>query len=293
MISAASSMQLRTILVAVSGGAASQEAINAACRLARRFESHLEGMHVAVHPEVPNWPASRTATRALSDAIRREADAAAATARQMFDAAADRHGLPLIDAERRSSVSIWGASACWRQETGLDTRAVARRARLFDLVVLGRSSRAVRQASSLTVEHTLLEAGRPVLVVGAPALEKLGDAIALAWNDTAQASRALSAAMPLLKDASRTHILCFGDARMGELLQQLEWYGIRATGHRFPPLSRQRVETGELLLAATRDCQADLLVMGAYGHAPWWESLFGGATREVLNKESFPILLAH
>lgn len=65
--------------------------------------------------------------------------------------------------------------------------------------------------------------------------------------------------------------------------------------HRTPlrPLSQQRVETGELLLSVTRDCQADLLVMGAYGHAPWWESVFGGATREVLNKETFPILLAH
>lgn len=288
-------MQFRTILVAVSGGGASHSAVETACRLARRFHSHLEGLHVAVQPAVPTWPTARAATRALSDAIRRETDGAAAAARQIFDAAVDRHGLPFIEAAVRDKASrpTSGASASWRQESGSDTLAVARRARLFDLVVLGRSSRAVRQPSSATVERTLLEAGRPVLVVGTPALDKLGDAIALAWNDSPQASRALSAAVPLLKEASRTHILCFGDARMDELIQHLGWYGVHATGHRFRPLSQQRVETGELLLSATRDCQADLLVMGAYGHPPWWESLFGGATREVLNKESFPILLAH
>ena len=80
---------------------------------------------------------------------------------------------------------------------------------------------------------------------------------------------------------------------MDELVEQLRWYGVNADAHRFPPLSQQRVETGDLLLPATRDCQADLLVMGAYGHRPWWESWFGGATHEVLNKESFPILFAH
>ncbi|HEX7969250.1 MAG TPA: universal stress protein, partial [Stellaceae bacterium] len=205
------------------------------------------------------------------------------------DAAVARHALPLGDA----AASSWEASASWREATGLDTAAVARRARLFDLVVVGRSSRAVREPSSMTIERTLLTAGRPVLVAASTALEKLGDIVAVAWNDTPEASRALGAALPFLMQASETHILCFGDMRMDDLIQQLAWYGVRAVGHRFRPLSEQRAETGELLFSATRDCRADLLVMGAYGHAPWWELLFGGATREVLNKNSFPILLAH
>lgn len=132
-----------------------------------------------------------------------------------------------------------------------------------------------------------------MLVAESRALDRLGETIALAWNDSPQAARALSAALPFMKSASRTHILCFGDASMEELIEQLRWYGVQASGHRFPPLAQQRAETGELLLGATRDCQADLLAMGAYGHAPWWEALFGGATREVLRKDTLSILLAH
>lgn len=289
-------MPFRTILVAVSGGSASRGAVETACRLARRFNSHLEGLHIAVDAQVPTWPAAeRSASKALAEAMKRAADEAAATARQAFDTAIARHALAHSEAVLVDNASSppREASASWRSETKFDTTALARRARLFDLVVLGRSGRAVREPFGTTIEHTLLEAGRPVLVAASTALEKLGDTIALAWNDTPESARALAAAMPLLTQASRTHILCFGDMRMDELIQQLQWYGVRATGHRFRPLSEQRVETGELLVSATRDCGADLLVMGAYGRAPWREFLFGGATREVLNKNSFPILLAH
>jgi nucleotide-binding universal stress UspA family protein len=38
---------------------------------------------------------------------------------------------------------------------------------------------------------------------------------------------------------------------------------------------------------------ADLLAMGAYGHMPWREFLFGGATREVIGKGLLPVLLTH
>lgn len=288
-------MEIRTILVAVSGGGASEGAVETACRLARRFNSHLEGMHVAVEVHVPHWPIAGSSTRALKDAVSREGKDAAAAARRIFDAAVSRHGLPLLgraSGDGRSSAGC-GASARWREDSGLDTGAIGRRARLFDLIVLGRSSRAVRQLSSATIERALLEGGRPVLVAESRALDRLGETIALAWNDSPQAARALSAALPFMKSASRTHILCFGDASMEELIEQLRWYGIQASGHRFPPLAQQRAETGELLLGATRDCQADLLAMGAYGHAPWWEALFGGATHEVLRKDTFSILLAH
>jgi nucleotide-binding universal stress UspA family protein len=33
--------------------------------------------------------------------------------------------------------------------------------------------------------------------------------------------------------------------------------------------------------------------MGAFGHAPWRELLFGGATREVIGTSLMPLLLAH
>jgi nucleotide-binding universal stress UspA family protein len=75
------------------------------------------------------------------------------------------------------------------------------------------------------------------------------------------------------------------------LTQHLAWYGLRATvGDVY---AQKGVGVGELLLAAARERGADLLVMGSYGHAPWRELLFGGATREVVGTSLLPLLLSH
>ncbi len=50
---------------------------------------------------------------------------------------------------------------------------------------------------------------------------------------------------------------------------------------------------GELLLDAARDESADLLVMGAYGHARLREILLGGVTAHVLTHTDIATLLAH
>ena len=46
-------------------------------------------------------------------------------------------------------------------------------------------------------------------------------------------------------------------------------------------------------IRAARDCGADLMVMGGYGHAPWREMIFGGATRTFLNADSPSLFLSH
>ena len=50
---------------------------------------------------------------------------------------------------------------------------------------------------------------------------------------------------------------------------------------------------GEALLSAVRDENADLLVMGGYGHSRVRELILGGVTRHVLGNASVPVLMAH
>jgi nucleotide-binding universal stress UspA family protein len=38
---------------------------------------------------------------------------------------------------------------------------------------------------------------------------------------------------------------------------------------------------------------ADLLVMGAYGHARWHELMMGGTTRTILSSMTVPVLMSH
>ena len=50
---------------------------------------------------------------------------------------------------------------------------------------------------------------------------------------------------------------------------------------------------GDALLSQASAIGADLLVMGAYGHARWQELVMGGATRTILKSMTVPVLMSH
>lgn len=291
-------MEIRTILAAASGGKASAGVVELACRLARRFGSHVEAYHVRFDPrELVIVAADGLGTPLTGDIIEtatRDAAAAAAHARRLFEAAVKRHAIawrsepPPLGSD---PALLRQASACWHEEEGYGAVKVADRARLFDLAVLGCSGRVTDEPHSDAIEEALLSAGRPVLVAPLEAPAVIGETIALAWNDSAEAAKAVAAALPFLTRARQVHVLSVGKAGGAALAQHLAWYGIRAGAEEVYPV--KGVGAGELVLAAARDHACDLLVMGGYGRAPWREMLFGGATREVVGTSLLPLLLSH
>ena len=58
-------------------------------------------------------------------------------------------------------------------------------------------------------------------------------------------------------------------------------------------LKSDDVEIGALLLSQAADLDADLIVMGAYGHSRLRELVLGGATREILRSMTVPVLMSH
>jgi nucleotide-binding universal stress UspA family protein len=279
-------MSLKTILVAASGGGASDGAVETACRLAKRLEAHLEGLHVRADPtqllsmmgggDAFNMPISGE----WIDRFIADAEELAQKTRAAFMAVAGRHGV--------------AAAAAWREETGYAPVLVAQRARFFDLVVLGRSERVVERPHTDTVEETLIHSGRPVLLAPAKPPAVLGDSIAVGWNGTPEAVHVLAASLPLLAAARAVSLITVGDEPEHgtlALIDYLAWHDIHAKHRQVRPVSG--VGPGEQLLADARDEGADLLVMGGYGHRPWRELLFGGATRQVIGTSLLPVLLAH
>ncbi len=45
--------------------------------------------------------------------------------------------------------------------------------------------------------------------------------------------------------------------------------------------------------AHATDTDAELIVMGAYGHSRFRESILGGATRNMLEHAKVPVVMAH
>jgi len=292
-------MSIRTILVAAGGGAATTGAIDLACQLARRFEAHLEGFHVSPDPQAifaaVDEGFGNLAAAGLVETMTAETAAKAAQVRALFDDIVGRHGiarrgLPLLAAR--------GPSASWHEETGNASGLVARRGRFFDLLVLGRSDRVAHEPHSDTIEEALMHSGRPVLLAPETPPSGVGYVVAVAWNGSPEGVRALAAALPFLEKANAVSLITAGITADGAdaadsllAIDYLAWHGVSAEHRKVAAGSSRHV--GSILFEAARKAGADLLVMGAFGHMPWREQLFGGATRTALATMPLPLLLMH
>ncbi len=292
-------MTIRTILAAASGGSANDGALELACRCAQRFGAHLEAFHAQPDPrDLFTYASGDSMGMSLSgdfvDRFVRDSDAIAAKTKAAYEAAIARHQIPASAGPGTPLPEKIAASAGWRLEVGYGPALVSRRARFFDLIVLGRSDRVVDQPHTDVVEQTLIQSGRPVLLAPARAPARLGDTVTVGWNGSAEATRALVGSLPFLVRAKAVVVVTIGDRHQesaAALVEYLGWHGVAAK-HRHVA-SVAHTGAGQQLLATAHEEGADLLVMGGYGQMPWREFLFGGATREVVGASLLPLLLSH
>jgi len=152
-------------------------------------------------------------------------------------------------------------------------------------------------------QNLLLNCGRPLLLApGAGAEGAQGGAPfghpLLAWDGSAQAARAISNALPLLKLAPTVTLLVLNAEQQpgahgmepgADMALFLARHGVRAEVMR----EYTSVDIGDALLCVAGELHCDLLVMGGYGHRRARETLLGGATRTVLRDMTLPVLISH
>lgn len=277
-------MDYKTLLVHIGTDPAAEARLRLAIGLARAADAHLVGSAVTGVSHFVTAGMLAAGDSRLADrcaALRR--DAAAALRR--FEAIVRTEGLASFES-RLVDDDVDGGMAL--------------QARYCDLAVVGQADPAApgpdRRAD--LPEYLLLASGRPVLVVpyasGAWRLD--GEAL-VAWDGSPEATRAVTAALPLLRAARGTTVIGFGDAAgeapdanpCARLAAWLARHGIAAR-------AGQRAATGdvgEALLSAAADMDAGLLVMGGYGHARYRELVLGGVTATILRAMTLPVLLAH
>lgn len=252
-----------------------------AARLAARLDASLTGLY-AVPPVVP-VPAPTGAALAPDFTVaQRDLIEQATAASVAFADLASGHGVRHAD---------------WQVAEGAVPEVLAYAGNWHDLLVVGRNGEDVL-ASVAAVGQTLMHSGLPCLVVpeehdGVPALAH----VAIAWNASAEAIRALHAALPLLKLAERITVLR-GKPR--------DAVSSMATPPRFDVdawMQRQGLTWGSTdlpdggradgLLDAAVAAGADLLVMGAYGRSRFSEWMLGGATRRMLEQKHLAVFMRH
>ncbi|HEY0275088.1 MAG TPA: universal stress protein [Paenirhodobacter sp.] len=279
-------MAYKNILTVVTDLAAAKAQIETAIAVARRRDAHLEILCMGVDRTQTGYYYAGAAAFVQQEAIERAQN----EARAIETAIKTRLGTEEIR---------WSSEAMVVQIGTVGT-VVGMRARFSDLMVMGRpygEGRGLEIEAAL--EAALFEGDVPVLIVpDSYTGEVPARRVIIAWNQSNEALDAVRKAMPILKAAELVDITVIdppahGPERSdpgGQLSQFLVRHGVRAE---VSVLAKTMPRISDVLNRHLRDTNADLVVMGAYGHSRFREAILGGATRHMLELADTPVLMAH
>jgi len=182
-----------------------------------------------------------------------------------------------------------GVTASWSEDTNASVSRLLIHARHSDISVLGRPRNRDFMPSAL-IETLLTRSGRPIVLAPDSDAPQSIKTVVVGWKETPEAARALTAAMPLLEQASRVVLLSVAEdgaaseSALTDLASQLVWHGVSPEVRVCP--------AGELQTAAAQ-FHPDLVVVGGFGHGQFRERMFGGVTQSLIYGAPFPVFMMH
>jgi nucleotide-binding universal stress UspA family protein len=234
-------------------------------------------------------------------------------------AMAQAHGARLTGVDASSEAALGGAWGDWASRIGPEFEAAIKEAALVgrfvatsaavavggeyghcvDLIIAPRPEGEARALIRSEIpDGTLLASGAPMLTLPNDwKLSSVGENIVIAWNSSREAIRAVHDAMPLLVRAKKVTIFTFSaresalHATSEMLADHLHRHGVVAQISDWP--NTGEMSALEALFASLDTQDADLIVAGAFGHSPLFESLFGGVSTDMMRQPTVPILMSH
>jgi nucleotide-binding universal stress UspA family protein len=281
----AEKMALKDILVQVDDTEQCDQRLTLAFELAATHGAHLSGIAVIEQPALPTWSYADLPPQWFE--------------RQLAEAQAR---IEVVEKDFRKRAQASGVAAEWRCFRGNSGEILCMNARYSDLTILSQPDPATNdaQSSRYAVERVLLESGHGCLIIpyiGAPGAGFAN--VLVAWNASREATRAVTDAIPILEQADKVTVLAVnphdgpaghGDVPGADISLYLARHGVKAEAAQ---TFAKDVEIGNIILSRAADTGADLIVMGAYGHSRLREMVLGGATRELLDHMTVPVLMAH
>lgn len=278
-------MAFKTILTVASDESLADRTVAQAAKLAEGHDAHLDVMCLGVDRTQTGYYYAGANAMVLQQTLDRATADASALAGRVRSALEHR-------------TARWGLEEGVAQLSDIG-RFVAARARFADLVALPRpygEGRGVELEPIL--EGALFEGHAPVLVLpDAEDVPVTPERVLLGWNESAEALSAVRSAMPLLVAAQVVHVAVIGPPSHspnrsdpgGALAQYLARHGVNAE---IDVLSKT-MRVSDVLMRHASDVNADMVVMGAYGHSRFREAILGGATRNMLEQATVPVFMSH
>ncbi|HZL39932.1 MAG TPA: universal stress protein [Pseudolabrys sp.] len=255
-----------------------------AISVAGAFEAHVLGVAFVYDPIIPGAVTGGIPPQFI-ESQRTDNEKAARTAIARFEQAAKRAGMSYETLSVSASIS--GAA-----------ERLGRLARRFDLAIVGQPEREKSAPEEVVDEGVLFESGRPVIFV--PYIQKAAlklDRVMVCWDGSRAATRAIADSLPFLHKAKKVEIVMVaskagkdGDIPGVDLGQHLARHGLKVEVKR---ITSPDIDVSSTILSYAADSNADLIVMGGYGHSRLREFILGGVTRSILEQMTAPVLMSH
>jgi nucleotide-binding universal stress UspA family protein len=256
--------------------------VDDAVSVAAALGAHLAALSFETRPQVPGHFISNSLVTGMISA---ETERSRNNARELlaaFDAAAEKAGiLHEIILEKSLTLEV--------------PDLLVEYARLRDLTIMS----VPESYDQWFAEAIIFGSGKPTLILPEnprPRPFEL-ETVAVAWDFSRAAARAIADALPLLERAKKVRVVTVTREKAldtkhsaEELAKNLARHGIDVV---LDMVDAKGSPIGDVLESYTRSHRADLLVMGAYGHSRLREFVLGGATRSLLSKPPLPILFSH
>jgi nucleotide-binding universal stress UspA family protein len=303
----AAAMSLKDIFVCLDPSDAGEARLRFAAALAREHRAHLSAACVLPEEIAGAPPHDRrgvtlpTAAAWLPPTSAVAGMPAAGATPEPEGEAAHAASLADIIAERfRAEVQPHAIEGDWFLFGSGESRDLVALLAAVDLVIYGQTSPDYRLPTRYRPEDIIMRSGRPMLVVPyAGEFDVPGRRVIVAWDGSREAARALHDALPLIGKAEAVTVMAVRDdpaefdrdrPSIERIVRHLARHGIAA---RPEETVRGDIPIGDVLLSRAADLDADLIVAGAYHHSQFREVLLGGASRELLDRMTVPVLMTH
>ncbi|RBP50645.1 universal stress protein [Arenicella xantha] len=277
---------MRVILVPVADRPECMRALKVAFDIAGKLDANVYGCHIRAHSD-SDLSVSADSQSASSIDTKAQDSTASVAAHTLFANIAESQHYSVIKKPKLQ------AGAVWAEKVGSPDKVLANIGPLADLIIVSRPKNKSSKLAQTFMQASLLNTARPVLVLPQSFKTSPGKCISIAWNQSAEAAQAVSAAMPLLLKADQVNIItCGSEAGIGPKSTQLASY-LDAWGVKAKRIKASGTDDAKAILQAYQNINSDLLVMGAYSHSRLRQSIFGGVTDYMLKHANIPIFMLH
>lgn len=278
-------MGFKTVFLAMSASQDDGE-LDRATAICRKLDAHLSVLVVGVAPPPPASPYGVVSNDVWAGEIREGQESVQGRA----DAISDK-------------LSAAGQSATVEAQyvdRGTVATLAARFARYADLTLVPTEADGFDAIQSWVMNGALFESGRPVVLLpaGESAFPEVRR-VMIAWDASVEAAKAVRDAIPFMKSADAVEVVLIdpvpsyeghGPEPGADIAAYLARHGLHPNVHRLP---REGMDVGEILRRVAGDLDADLIVMGGFGHSRLRQRIFGGTTTTMMKQAPVPVLMAH